>query len=382
MTLNSPHAMAKDPESLILSCLRAGEAAALATVVWREGSAPREPGAKLALAPDGALAGTVGGGLLEARALEACSMALARGGAVLLTCDMRSPDPGADLICGGLVRLLVERLGPESLGLFEAACRTGAGLGPPCAGNPIPERGRLAWLVDIRFRQMDAAADALPQRRDLPTMLPVTVDRRLVQALGAASSPGASLPSMTAAPTEAADLLALGRTAMVFSASGAMLVDPVRRPETLLLLGGGHVCLALARLADTLDFAVEVVDDRPEFANPARFPMARAVRALPGFAGACRETGPGDYVVIATRGHRHDLDALAQALEAGPRYIGMIGSLAKREAVYKELRQRGVDEASLARVCCPVGLAIGARTPEEIAVAIAAQLIGVRHGAA
>jgi xanthine dehydrogenase accessory factor len=129
-------------------------------------------------------------------------------------------------------------------------------------------------------------------------------------------------------------------------------------------------------------FRVEVLDDRAEFARSDRFPEASGVHVLPSFYQAM--TGfPIDsaaHIVIVTRGHLHDKTVLAQALKTPADYIGMIGSRRKRDTIYKELRKEGFSDADLARVHCPIGLDIGAETPEEIAVSIVAEMISVRRG--
>ncbi len=151
--------------------------------------------------------------------------------------------------------------------------------------------------------------------------------------------------------------------------------------ERLILLGGGHVSLALARVAAALDFSVVVADDRAEFANRERFPMAERV-LCDGFAAAIAalDVRAGDYVCILTRGHRWDGECLRALLSgAEPRYLGMIGSKRRVAGLLGALRDEGFDAGCLARVHAPIGLMIGAVTPEEIAVSIAAQLIECRR---
>ena len=122
------------------------------------------------------------------------------------------------------------------------------------------------------------------------------------------------------------------------------------------------------------------MDDRSEFADPERYPEAREVRVLENFDACLADLGADDYVVIVTRGHLHDRDVLAQALKTGAGYIGMIGSRSKRDAVYRSLLESGYTQADLDRVFCPIGLTIGADTPEEIAVSIVGEMIRVRAG--
>ncbi|MBR3561018.1 MAG: XdhC family protein [Oscillospiraceae bacterium] len=151
--------------------------------------------------------------------------------------------------------------------------------------------------------------------------------------------------------------------------------------ERLILLGGGHVSHALAHLAATLEFAVTVVDDRPMFANRERFPEAERV-VCDGFEHAIEtlEIRPSDYVCVLTRGHRWDGECL-RTLLAGtePTYLGMIGSKRRVAGLLGALREDGFDAGRIERIQAPIGLTIGAVTPEEIAVSIAAQLIEHRR---
>ena len=152
-------------------------------------------------------------------------------------------------------------------------------------------------------------------------------------------------------------------------------------PERLVLLGGGHVSLALYEAARKVGFAVTVVDDRPAFASYARFPEAKEVlcdsfeEALPRL-----HIGAGDFVCVLTRGHRDDVTCLKYLLRGNePRYLGMIGSHRRVKGLFELLAEEGFDQERLARVHAPIGLAIGAVTPAEIAVSILAELIAARH---
>jgi len=154
----------------------------------------------------------------------------------------------------------------------------------------------------------------------------------------------------------------------------------IRMPPRLYIAGGGHVGEALARLAARLEFEVTIVDDREEFANARRFPPPlHPVTA--GIAAWLREAPVGGdvYVVIVTRGHRHDREALEAVVNRPARYIGLIGSRRKIQQLFGELEAAGVSRERLSRVRAPIGLPIGAVTVEEIAVSIAAQLIEERR---
>ena len=162
-----------------------------------------------------------------------------------------------------------------------------------------------------------------------------------------------------------------------------LVAEPFFTPEELVILGGGNIARPLVRLAAMLGFAVTVVDDRPEFASGERFPEARLVvcenfaRALEGLS-----LSPGTYVVIATRGHHYDLLCLERLAGRDLAYLGVIGSK-RKVALFKEhLLSKGVPGERIAAVYMPIGLDIGAQTPEEIAVSIAAELVKVRRGGA
>lgn len=159
-------------------------------------------------------------------------------------------------------------------------------------------------------------------------------------------------------------------------------LEPVLPVQTVYLFGAGHVSVNVYRAARMAGFEVVVVDDRESYANRERFPEAKDVYAE-DFDRALSQLSPNhsSYLVIVTRGHRDDMRVLRWAVDTPARYIGMIGSQRKVIAIYKQLEKEGLAPEKLARVYAPVGLEIGAITPEEIAIAIVAELIGVRRGA-
>lgn len=169
---------------------------------------------------------------------------------------------------------------------------------------------------------------------------------------------------------------------MVCGGTLEIYVEPFRPTVSAYLFGGGHVGLVTARLAQFVGYEVEVIDDRPEFANAERFPEARAVHAGPWQEVTAR-LSPDEHalIFIATRGHAFDAEILAWALTTPASYIGMIGSRRKVHTVYNKLRAEGVAAEQLARVNAPVGLSIEADTPEEIAVSVLAEMIAHVRGA-
>ncbi|MCX7626410.1 MAG: XdhC/CoxI family protein [Candidatus Sumerlaeaceae bacterium] len=157
-------------------------------------------------------------------------------------------------------------------------------------------------------------------------------------------------------------------------------IEPIVADEKLVIFGGGHISRALHELAARLDFRIIVTDDRVQFANPERFPLAAEIIAEP-FERQFEKIAidASTYIVIATRGHAYDELCMEQSLRTPARYIAMVGSRTKVALFKKSLREKGFSDEQLARVVCPAGLDIGAETPEEIAVSIIAQLISVRR---
>jgi xanthine dehydrogenase accessory factor len=159
-------------------------------------------------------------------------------------------------------------------------------------------------------------------------------------------------------------------------------VEPLVPPVTVYIFGGGHIGARLVPLCHLLGFRTVVVDDRAEFASRDRFPLAGDVIAAPSFDRIIDDLpiGEDSYVVIVTRGHGGDQAILRQVLRRRPGYIGMIGSRRKRGLIFEQLAREGCTPDDLSRVHCPIGLPVGAETPEEIAVSIAAELIAARAG--
>lgn len=158
-------------------------------------------------------------------------------------------------------------------------------------------------------------------------------------------------------------------------------VEEVGPPPRLVIAGAGHIGQALAELAAKLDFAVSVIDDRADYVGPERFPLATQ-RIAGDIEAELRKflIDAGTYIVIVTRGHRHDAQALHAVIDSPARYIGLIGSKSKVKLIYDDLAGRGVAPEKLGRVQSPIGYDIGAVTVPEIAVSIAAELIAVRRG--
>jgi xanthine dehydrogenase accessory factor len=171
-------------------------------------------------------------------------------------------------------------------------------------------------------------------------------------------------------------------TGLVCGGTLEVFIEPVLPPALLYIFGAGHVAYSLYKIATTAGFEVIVADDRESYANRERFPDARDVIVDDFDAMTARLVPPeGSYMVIVTRGHRDDMRVLRWAVNGRARYLGMIGSRRKTITIYKELEKEGIPAEKFANIHAPVGLDIGAITPEEIAVAIVAEMIAERRHA-
>ncbi len=344
----------------LVRSLEHGDPVIRAVVCAVRGSAPAGVGSSMLFFPDGRTLGSVGGGQVEeatrlaARRLVDLDRAEAgaspaQGRAQLLHFDLDQDAAAAHgMICGGSVGILVETIpaGPENLSLFQAVLER-LESGQPCA------------LV--------TECTGLPETE--------TCMRRLVGPSGEVLA-GPDWPQGTAPLPQGLP----ERPGLLEGTAPFLFVEPVRPLPGLFIFGAGHVGQAVARLVAGLEFSLTVVDDRPEYADPALLPRAAAVLVEhPALACGHLDIGPEDFLLILTRGHALDQEVLAQALATPARFIGMIGSRRKREAVFQILTDQGFGPADLSRVRCPVGLDIGAKTIEEIAVSIAAQLVAELH---
>jgi xanthine dehydrogenase accessory factor len=348
-----------------------GQSFALATVVTRNGSAPRSAGAKMLVRADGSTAGTVGGGMLEAQVEQLARQVLQTHQAVVQGFAFSGRDAASmDAICGGHVEVLVEWLDAGSLQEVSVV----KALQDAVAGH------RKAWLVTalpLRYvtgtvvpGHETASSHALVHPDgSLTGRLPEWVDQAQVIAL-ATGGPGVGVT--VTAPLKVSQWVAVG--------PGRLMVEPLDIAGTVFIFGAGHVSRSLAEFTKAVGFWTVVLDDRAEYATPERFPTADERVVLESFSDSVSkiEVEPDSFIVIVTRGHLHDQTVLTQALKSRAGYIGMIGSRRKCGLIFEELRKEGFSEADIQRVHAPIGLPIEAETPEEIGISIVAELIQVR----
>jgi xanthine dehydrogenase accessory factor len=303
---------------------------------------------------DGRGIGTIGGGLLEAGAMSRALELIRLGQSARMPFDLsHDAVDSMDMICGGQAEVLLDCVLPTPMNrtVFDRWQRM----------LDEREKGCLLTSVIGTEDKVDAVAHCLVTKAggiigDFP--LP-DVERGKVLAMAAESS---------AVRTLAFD--------------GAFVVaEPTQRACTVYIFGAGHVALSTAELAAMVGFRVSVADDREEYANRERFLGASEIRVLEDFDHAFSglSISEDDFVVILTRGHLHDKTVLVQALRTNAGYIGMIGSRRKRDAIYGALFKEGFSQGDIDRVHSPIGLSIGAETPEEIAVSIVAEMIQINN---
>ena len=341
-----------------IKLLHSGRSGVLATVVRTKGSTPQKAGAMLLVRDDGSGVGTLGGGCVEGDIWFAAKEILRRGGGpefkdYYLNEDIAARD---GLVCGGTMYFYLEPvrkeedlvpIGDELIDAYEG-------------GEPVG----LATVVNVAKGGTNLGAKLL-----------LRLDGTTAGTLGE--------PALDAMATElAAQVAEVGNVESFITDDGTeVFVEGFTTPPTLIMVGGGHVGKATADLAHNLGYRVYVVDDRPEFANPERFPYAEQTVV------ASYENWPehldinvNTFIVAATRGHRYDDLALESALTTRARYIGLLGSRRKTIMIYRRLISQGVPVDRLKQVYAPIGLNIGGLTPEELAVSIMSEIIMVRRG--
>ena len=364
---------------------------AIASIVTTAGSTPQRTGAKLLVYEDGRMLGTVGGGCVEADVWAEAREALSEDAARLCAFTLRdNPDVPPDeegMVCGGEMEVFIEvwpqpvapiltaaniaallnevQQAGRSLALVSLLTNNGAHQTPHLA---VSESGQLlgGTLGDVELNEL-AARHAVTLLGDEKAEVVVA---RLEELLDELHSLELEVPAF--------DLNAIRERL----GDVRLLFEIARPPLELLICGGGHVGQAVAKTARLLDFKVTVIDDRAEFAARDKFPDPAVQLRAQDFVEALRATPitPATHIVIVTRGHRHDEICLEEVIDKPARYIGMIGSRRRTTTIRERLKRAGVAPELLRRVHAPIGLDIGALTPEEIAFSIMSEIVLLRRG--
>ncbi len=325
-----------------------GEMPGLATLVATRGSTPQKAGARLLASHGQRLAGTLGGGAVEAEGIREATLAATSGDPALRDYALSSEVDDWGLACGGTMVVLAERLDRRASGWLRAALAAADGGAPVAIVTALDGASAGSRLLVSETQVAGAFSD----------------------------------PAVTSAA------VGLGRRALEEDTSAYEALDGVRLhaepfapPPSLIVLGAGHVGKALAGLARGLGVWVTVIDDRPEYASRERFPEADRVIAAPvDEALRSLPVGSKSAIVVAMRSHDLDYEATASALRTPARYVGLMGARRKAILVTERLVADGFPIERVRALRAPIGLDIGARTPGEIAVSILAEWLMVRQG--
>jgi len=343
----------------ILDQIRSGSRLVLATVVHTAGSTPQKPGSSALFGEPGLLVGTVGGGMLEGEVQHIAESVMISGVSDYFYFNLDSDAGGEGAICGGEARVLVDADPSSHLEALELM------------ENSLSRR-QEGFLLTVVSRKHDqgrsikrywlssSKTEALPLGMD-PEFKEVVV-AQMKQAVRYGFS-GIDLESI---PEHQVKLACL---------------DHIKPMPQLLIAGGGHIGKALAHLGSLLEFEVTVMDDRSEFANRQYIPDADHL-VVKEVGEALKELKPGkdSFIVIVTRGHSFDGEALKACINSDAAYIGMIGSKHKVGIMKKQFLDEGwATSEQWSSIYTPIGLPIGSKTVQEIALSIAAQLVEVRN---
>lgn len=348
------------------STLEAGEPVAMATVIRRRGSVPREVGAKMLVQRDGRISGTVGGGCGEAEvwrgALGVIDTGRPRTVQISLTDEIALESQG---VCGGIFDVFIQSWScqPSTLELLRII-----------QAELEQERGVvLATIV---------AADG--DWYSTPGKQMLLLENG--ETFGTLTHPEAATEAGAQLAQEAQHAFRSGqpRIAKIVGANpttwAEAFIEPCIPPPVLLIAGAGHIAVPLAALGSLMKFSVSVTDDRASFANRERFPTAKQL--LTGNIESILRAYPitaRTHIVMVTRAHSHDVQGLRAIIDSPAAYIGMIGSKRRVWTVLKLLHSEGMPAEKLLRVRAPIGLDIGAQTPEEIALAIMSEIVLLHH---
>lgn len=327
-----------------------GQAFAFASVIRAFGSTPQKAGANAIFAADGRMWGTLGGGCLEAECRQRALQSLDVGAAEVF--DLRLDDiQGWDdgLICGGRVRVMVDPKAASQCSAYRRLVAAAESGEPGSLVMTIAHPESPAGKCEFR---LSTSVDAFPEIGNFPRL---------------------------------AELIENGQAGSVDGEVGGekaeLYYEPCFCKPMLVIAGAGHVGKATAHLGNLMGFEVAVVDDRPSLANAENIPDAHQTICgdIPKEVAALK-TNMNTYVVIVTRGHRHDGKVLAATVKKPAAFIGMIGSRRKGLMIRRGLVEEGLaTEAELERVCSPIGVDIGAITVQEIALSIITQIVAVRR---
>ncbi|MDD3653007.1 MAG: XdhC family protein [Desulfotomaculaceae bacterium] len=344
-----------------------GTDVAIVTVTKTIGSTPRNPGAKMLVLKDGRVYGTIGGGSGEAAAKKEALRVLDTKTAKKYQLDLTNHAvAGEGMICGGEMEFFIDFLSCGDNDSRQVLLAYHASL----ERKETPLLVTITGIDDEKKQLLGRKMAFLPMNNEAGDLGAAEITD--IARITAGQLRGIKEPMLFTLPTEAKQS-GLKKLELLF--------EPGTQTPQILILGGGHIALPLVKMASILGYHTTVVDDRPSFANTTRFPEAERVICVV-FEDFLKElkTDRNTFIVIVTRGHKHDLDCLREVINKPAAYRGMIGSKKKIKAIYTQLEAEGITAEQLKEVHAPIGLNIGAETPEEIALSILAEIVNVWRG--
>jgi len=337
------------------------EIAALATVVNAKGSTYRRPGARMLIAQSGWMVGTISGGCLEGDVFERAQQVILSAEPTVVKYDTMSGEDivwGLGLGCNGMVQVLIERLAPQS----KLNC--------------------LAFLAEcLRCRQPGVLATVFgvegQTRVKVGSRLMLHHDNTVTSEIGDCNLTSAVIDD---AHTALHDRRSTVKTYQFSAGNAEVLLEAIQPPTPLVIFGAGHDAVPVVHFAKELGWHVTVVDSRPTYATPERFPLADdVILTRPETVHDCVTVNHLTVAVVMTHNYLHDRELLRTLLPSPLRYLGLLGPKSRTERLLQELRQAGITPTyeQLCRLHGPIGVDIGADTPEEIALAIVAEIQAV-----
>jgi len=329
--------------------LSVGENVALITVISTTGSTPGKVGYKMLVwGKNGETIGTVGGGLVEAEMISTAKKMLVRTESQVVRFNLDGIKDNEKGICGGSIELLVETFDKKSLPLFKEL-------------STVIENGSKAALISIISPKKPPQKILLKSADQLDTSTNINFSGEIIESIKTVVAKEQSIKKTLENGVE-------------------IFIEAIPEQPIVFIFGAGHLSYYISRYASALNFRVAVCDDRVEFANKKRFPDANNI-IVENFESVFDKINinKNSYIVIVTKEHKCDEIVLEKAIKTDAKYIGMIGSKRKTLTILKRLHEREIPEENLQRVYSPIGLSIGAVTPQEIALSIVCELVKVRR---
>jgi xanthine dehydrogenase accessory factor len=330
-----------------------GQNLVMATILDKSGSAPREEGTKMLIKEDFSIIGTIGGGILEAMVIKLSSKVFDNKEYIIKDFTLSNKEASSiGMVCGGNVKVLLEFIDYtdiKRIDIYKKAIEL--------------RKNRIDFVIITKISEKNGFITGMNKWIFTETGF-YGIEDYEIQTIGKKIREDFKHIKI-----------------QVVNKKERYLIEPFFNVESVCVIGGGHIAKNIIELTKNLDFYTTLIDDREEFANLDRFPTVDEVKVIPGFSNIADEVviNSNTYIIIVTRGHSFDKEVLAQMLKTDAKYIGMIGSISKRNHTYDLLLDEGFTNEDIQRVYSPIGLNIYAETPEEIAISIVAELIKVRR---